>query len=86
MINVVTASTVVAYAIYAVSPETQEKFHTRDLVYTMPLVLFGIFRYLYLVYQQPEKRNPTEAILGDRPFLFNLLLWALTVLWIVYRA
>ena len=86
MINVVTASTVVAYAIYAVSPETVEKFHTRYLVYTLPMVLFGIFRYLYLIYQRPSERQPTEAILSDPPFLANLLLWGAAVIWIVYRA
>jgi 4-hydroxybenzoate polyprenyltransferase len=84
MINVVTASSVVAYALYAVAPETVEKYHTKYLVYTIPLVLFGIFRYLYLIYQNPEQRNPTEAILGDPPFLINLVLWGGAVVWIVY--
>jgi 4-hydroxybenzoate polyprenyltransferase len=84
MINVVTASSVVSYALYAVSPETEKKFGTQDLVYTIPLVLYGIFRYLYLMYQRPAERNPTEAILRDPPFLINILLWGLAVLWIVY--
>ncbi len=86
MINVVTASTVVAYAIYAISPETAERFHTRYLVYTIPMVLFGIFRYLYLIYQRSTERNPTEAILSDPPFLANMMLWSAAVIWIVYRA
>lgn len=85
MINVVTASAVVSYALYAVAPETTEKYDTQDLVYTIPLVLFGIFRYLYLVYQRPGKASPTEAILSDPPFLVNIVLWGLAVLWIVYR-
>ncbi len=84
MINVVTASSVVSYALYAVSPETQEKFGSQNLVYTIPLVLYGIFRYLYLMYQRAGERNPTEAILRDPPFLINILLWGLAVLWIVY--
>jgi len=84
MINVVTASSVVAYALYAVAPETVEKYHTQDLVYTIPLVLYGIFRYLYLMYQSPGERNPTEAILRDPPFLINLVLWGIAVIWIVY--
>jgi 4-hydroxybenzoate polyprenyltransferase len=84
MINVVTASSVVCYALYAVAPETEERFHSDWLVYTIPLVLFGIFRYLYLVYQRPHEKNPTEAILTDPPFLVNLALWALVVVWIVY--
>jgi 4-hydroxybenzoate polyprenyltransferase len=84
MINVVTASAVVCYALYAISPETAARFDSRWLVYTVPLVLFGIFRYLYLIYQSPEERNPTEAILTDPPFLINLALWGLAVVWIVY--
>ncbi len=84
MINVVTASSVVSYALYAVSPETEAKFGTQNLVYTIPLVLYGVFRYLYLMYQRPAERNPTEAILRDPPFLINMVLWGLTVLWIVY--
>jgi 4-hydroxybenzoate polyprenyltransferase len=84
MINVVTASSVVSYALYAVAPETVEKYHTQHLVYTIPMVLFGIFRYLYLMYQRPRERNPTEAILGDPPFLINLVLWGLAVVAIVY--
>lgn len=84
MINVVTASSVVSYALYCVAAETVEKYHTQDLVFTIPLVLYGIFRYLYLMYQRPGERNPTEAILRDAPFLINILLWGLVVVWIVY--
>jgi len=86
MINVVTASAVVSYALYAVAPETVQKYHTENLVYTIPMVLFGIFRYLYLTYQQSGDRNPTEAILRDAPFLINIVLWGLAAVWIVYGA
>ncbi len=84
MINVVTASTVVSYALYCVDQGTIDRFGTDNLIYTIPLVLFGIFRYLYLIYQQPEERNPTEALLSDMPFVVNVVLWGLLVLWIVY--
>ncbi len=84
MINVVTASTVVSYALYAVDAATIERFGSDRLVYTMPLVLFGVFRYLYLTYQRQQRRNPTEAVLTDVPSLANLLVWGLVVLWIVY--
>ena len=84
MINVVTASTVVCYALYAAAPETMEKYDTENLIYTLPMVLFGIFRYLFLIYQTSERRNPTEAMLADVPFLVNLLVWGGAVTWIVY--
>ena len=86
MINVVTASAVVSYALYAVAPETVAKYGGEQLIFTIPMVLFGIFRYLYLMYQQPGAKNPTETILGDAPFLINLLIWALAVVWVVYRS
>lgn len=84
MINVVTASTVVAYSLYAVDDDTVTRFGSENLVYTVPLVLFGIFRYLYLIYQKHERKNPTESILTDLPSLVNVLLWGVAVLWIVY--
>lgn len=84
MINVVTASTVVSYALYSAAPETIERFQTGMLVYTIPFVLFGIFRYLYLMYQAPEQINPTEAVIKDVPSLVNIALWGCAVLGIIY--
>jgi 4-hydroxybenzoate polyprenyltransferase len=86
MINVVTASAVVSYALYAVAPETVAKYGGEQLIFTIPMVLFGIFRYLFLIYQRTAEKNPTETILGDAPFLINLAVWALAVVWIVYRS
>jgi hypothetical protein len=83
MINVVTASTVLCYALYAMAEESVAK-HGRGLVYTVPFVLFGVFRYLYLVYQRPGHANPTEEVLTDPPFLVNVGLWAIVVLGVLY--
>ena len=47
-------------------------------------MLFGIFRYLYLIYQKHDRRNPTEALMRDVPFVVNIFLWGVAVLWIVY--
>jgi 4-hydroxybenzoate polyprenyltransferase len=84
MISVVTASTVVAYAIYTVSPEVREKLGTDQLYLTIPFVLFGIFRYLYLVHQRDEGGNPTQLLLNDRPLLADVLLWVVTVALLLY--
>ena len=83
MISVVTASTVICYALYAMADESVAK-HGRGLVYTVPLVLFGVFRYLYLTYQRPGHANPTEEVLTDPPFLVNFALWAALVLAVLY--
>jgi hypothetical protein len=84
MIAVVTASTVTAYALYTMSPETVAKFHTSLLPATLPFVLYGIFRYLYLLYQRQLGGNPTDAVFRDRALLLNTLLWLLVVLLIIY--
>jgi 4-hydroxybenzoate polyprenyltransferase len=84
MIAVVTASTIVAYAFYTVSPEIVEKFHTNLLGLTLPFPLYGIFRYLYLVHQKEGGGSPAEMLLTDRPLLGCVALWALVVVFIIY--
>jgi 4-hydroxybenzoate polyprenyltransferase len=84
MISVVTASTVVAYAIYTASPEVREKLGTDKLYLTIPFVLFGIFRYLYLVHQRELGGNPTQLLLSDQPLLLDVALWILTASIVLY--
>ena len=84
MIAVVTASTLMAYALYTMSPETVAKFHTHLLPATLPFVLYGIFRYLYLIYQRRLGGNPSELLLADRALLINALCWICAVLLIIY--
>jgi len=84
MISVVTASTVTAYALYTMSPETVAKFHTRLLPLTLPFVLYGIFRYLYLLYRRDLGGNPSDLFVSDRALLFDALLWMLATFAIIY--
>ena len=84
MISVVTASTLVAYAIYTVSPETTAKFQTHWLGLTLPFPLYGIFRYLYLVHQKDGGGSPSDMLLTDRPLLICVALWAAVVALIIY--
>ena len=86
MIAVVTASTVTAYALYTMSPETVAKFGTRFLPATLPFVLYGIFRYLYLLYRRQLGGNPSELFLSDPALLVNAFLWILAVVAIIYGA
>ena len=86
MTSVVTASVVTAYAFYTLSPETVQKFGTAKLSWTLPLVLYGIFRYLYLVHQKERGDSPTDMLLTDRPLLATVALWVALVIAIVYTA
>ena len=86
MISVVTASCLMAYAFYTMAPETVEKYQTDRLAWTIPFVLYGIFRYLYLVHQRDQGGSPTDLLLTDRPLLVDVALWALSIVLIVYTA
>jgi len=86
MIAVVTASTVTTYALYTMSPETVAKFHTHLLPATLPFVLYGIFRYLYLLYRRQLGGNPSELLVSDRALLINTIGWICAVLVIIYGA
>ena len=84
MVGVVTASTLLAYAFYTISPETVTKFGTDHLLYTVPFLLYGIFRYLYLVHRREGGANPSELLVTDRPLLACVALWVVVVVLIVY--
>jgi 4-hydroxybenzoate polyprenyltransferase len=84
MIAVVTGATVVAYSLYAFSPEVAQKLGTEHLGLTIPFVLFGIFRYLYLVHQRGAGENPTAVVLADGPLIVDLLLWGAAVVIALY--
>jgi len=86
MISVVTASCLTAYAFYTMAPDTVQKYRTERLAWTIPFVLYGIFRYLYLVHQKEKGGSPTDILVTDRPLLLNVFLWALALLWIVYTS
>jgi 4-hydroxybenzoate polyprenyltransferase len=84
LIGIVTASTVMSYSLYTLSGDVKAKFPGKRLELTIPFVLFGIFRYLYLVHQVSEGENPTRLLLTDRVLLSVVVLWAVAVVLIIY--
>jgi len=84
MIAVVTASTLICYALYTMSKDTIEKLGTSKLIYTIPFVLYGIFRYLYLVHQKEEGGSPTEIMFTDKPMIINICLWVISSVVFIY--
>jgi hypothetical protein len=73
-----------SYSLYTLSEDVMKKFPGKRLELTIPFVLFGIFRYLYLVHQTSEGGNPTRLLLTDRVLLAVVLMWAAAVILIVY--
>ena len=85
MISVVTASTLIAYMFYTISPETTARFGTDLLSLTIPFPLYGILRYLFLVHLRDKGGSPAELVVNDRPLLLCVGLWALSVIVIIYQ-
>lgn len=85
LITVLSSCTVVAYALYTVSPETLHKFGSDRLKFTVPFVLFGLMRYLYLIHRRGEGGQPERVLLFDRPTQVNLAGYLATVVWAIYR-
>ena len=84
MISIVTAATIIAYSIYTISPETVTKFHSKNLVLTIPFVLYGIFRYLYLIYQKQLGGNPERILLEDKGIIICIIAWLVSIGIIIY--
>jgi len=84
LIGIVTASTVMSYALYTLSRDVETKFPGKRLELTIPFVLFGIFRYLYLVHRNEEGGSPTRLLFTDPVLLSVVLMWAASVIFIIY--
>lgn len=72
LIGIVSACTVLAYSLYTLAPETVQKFGTDALKYTIPCVLFGLFRYLFLVHRRGAGGSPEKVLLSDVPLLADI--------------
>ncbi len=84
MVAVVTASTVVTYCLYTVDERTLQVVGTDKLVYTVPFVLYGIFRYLYLMHEKKLGGEPEKVLFSDGPMVATMLLYAASVIVILY--
>jgi len=87
MTTVLAACTIVTYTMYTVADETVQKFDGDRLVLTVPFVVFGLGRYLFLVHTQKGGGSPTKVLLGGDPlFAINTAGWIATVAWVASRA
>lgn len=84
LIAAVTSSTILAYALYTQGADTVAKFGTDKLIYTVPFVIYGIFRYLFLMYVREHGGSPEKVLLTDKPLLLNILLYLTTAGLILY--
>lgn len=81
-ITIVSATTIISYSLYTFSAPNLPANHMMML--TIPFVLYGVFRYLYLIQISDQTGAPEDVLLGDRPLQITILLWGLAVVLIFY--
>jgi 4-hydroxybenzoate polyprenyltransferase len=83
--TIAAAGTIISYALYTVSERTVTTFGTEKLIYTTPFVIYGIFRYMYLMHQKNLGESPTSIVTKDIPIILDVFAWFLFSLLIIYR-
>ena len=83
ILTITAASTVISYAMYTVAPRTIEVFGTDKLIYTTVFVIYGVFRYLYLIHTESVE-NPTSTVSSDLPIIANAALWITACVVLIY--
>jgi 4-hydroxybenzoate polyprenyltransferase len=85
LLLVTASASLMGYALYTIWPATVAKFHTEALLYTVPFVAYGIFRYLWLVRVSSHTEDPSHVLLNDRPMAATVVLYLVAVVAIIYR-
>ena len=84
MIGIITSSIVIVYMLYTIDARTLREFGTNHLMYSIPFVYYGIFRYLYLVHKVNSDGEPTRILFSDRNMRLNLGLWIIVCIFVIY--
>jgi len=84
--TVAVTGTIICYALYTVSEKTVNTFHTENLIYTTPFVIYGMFRYLYLLHKKNLGESPEQIVTKDISLIINIFLWSISAFAIIYKA
>ena len=84
LLTITATASLMSYALYTIWPATVAKFHTEALLYPVPLVAFGVFRYLFLVRVSEASEDPSSVLLSDRPIQATVALFLAVAIWVLY--
>ena len=84
--TIAAAGTIISYALYTVSERTVLTFGTEKLIYTTPFVIYGIFRYMYLMHRKNLGESPTSIVTKDIPIMLTVFFWFIACVSIIYKA
>jgi len=85
MIVVTAAGLIMSYSLYTMNPDTIRIHGTANLIYTVPFVIYGVFRYIYMLHQQKSGGDPSSDIVRDPHMLIVLAAWLLTTVLLIAR-
>jgi len=85
MNTIAATGTIISYALYTVSEKAVQAFHSELLIYTTPFVIYGIFRYLYLLHKKNLGESPTQIVTRDIPIIINSIFWLISCALIIYK-
>ncbi len=85
LILISASSTVMSYALYTVNAKTVVRFGTTNLIYTVPFILYGVFRYLFLIHNRKKGGDPAKVLLNDAPMVLNIVVWLSVCVYMVYK-
>ncbi|HXD34513.1 MAG TPA: decaprenyl-phosphate phosphoribosyltransferase [Pyrinomonadaceae bacterium] len=86
MIVVTATCVILTYSLYTMSPTTIQVHHTESLIYTVPFVIYGIFRYIYSLHRQNAGSDPALQIFRDPHLLLAIIGWLIVTLWLIASA
>ncbi len=86
MNTVAATGTIICYALYTVSDKAVHTFHTENLIYTTPFVIYGMFRYLYLLHKKNLGESPEMIVTKDISLIINIILWFTAAFLIIYKS
>ncbi len=84
VMNICAGAAVLTYALYTRADQTIERVGSRAMLITIPFVIYGVFRYLFLIHRRQAGGDPVQILFRDRPTMLNLLLWILTAAIVIY--
>jgi 4-hydroxybenzoate polyprenyltransferase len=84
LLTITATASLMSYALYTIWPATVAKFGTEALLYTVPMVAYGLFRYLYLTKSSEKSEDPSQVLLTDRPMAVCVLLYLVMVVSVLY--
>jgi len=83
MISISAASVIISYSLYTMSPDTIQIHETESLIYTVPFVIYGIFRYIFLLHYQRWGGEPSRELIRDPHIVGAVAAWFLVSLWLI---